>query len=272
METLPFLIDFFNSTDVLLLIMVRVSAFMIFLPVLSSMGIPMQVRLFTAFVISVAIFASGIVTTATYHDTPSGLIMLILIEFMAGATMGFVLSFVMNLLLFAGHFMDFSMGFAMVNVMDPVQQIQVPVMGNLLFMTVSVFLVLSGGLHEFLRVFFMSYELVPIGTALIIDNRELAWFLVVSFVGFVLLAIGIALPLVGTMLIIDICLGIMVKAVPQMNVFVVGMPLKVLVGLFLVFIVILPSMGFIYDTVFDTALGMLVSTIEGMMPLPPEVT
>ncbi|MCL2216347.1 MAG: flagellar biosynthetic protein FliR [Defluviitaleaceae bacterium] len=266
MDTLPILVSFFNQTDVLLLIMVRVSAFMIFLPVLSGMGIPMQARLFTSFVISVAIFSSGIVTQATYHDTTAGLVMLILVEFMAGALMGFVLSFVMNILLFAGQFIDFSMGFAMVNVLDPIQQIQVPVIGNLLFMIVSVLLVITGGVHEFLRIFFISYDLVPIGTAVIIDNRELAGFIVVSFVGFVILAVGLAIPIVGTMLIIDVCLGIMVKAVPSMNVFVVGMPLKVLVGLTLIFIVILPSMAFIYDAVFDRAIEMLVSTIEGMMP------
>jgi len=269
METLPFLISFFNQIDVLMLIMVRVLGFMIFLPILSGMGIPMQARLFTAFVISMAIFSSGIVTQATYYDTPAGLIMLIVSEFMAGAVMGFVLSFIMNVLLYAGQFIDFSMGFAMVNVLDPIQQIQVPVMGNLLFMLVSVLLVITGGLVEFLRVFFMSYELIPIGTAFIIDNQELAYFMVVSFVGFVLLAVGLAIPIVGTMLIIDVCLGIMVKAVPQMNVFVIGMPLKVLVGLILIFTVMLPSMGFIYDTVFNRAFETLVSTIEGMMP-PPE--
>jgi len=265
METLPFIVSFFNQIDVLMLIMVRVMGFMIFLPVLSGMGIPMQARLFLAFVIAVAIFSSGLVTQVTYHDSGTGLVMLLIIEFMAGALMGFVLSFIINVLLYAGQFMDFSMGFAMVNVLDPIQQIQVPVIGNLLFMLFSVFLVITGGLFEFLQVFFMSYEILPIGTAMIIDNRELANFIVVQFVGFVIMGVGLALPIVGTMLIIDVCLGIMVKAVPSMNVFVVGMPLKVLVGLILIFIVVLPSMSFIYDTVFYAAFNILVDTMEGMV-------
>jgi len=265
MESLPFLISFFNNVDVLMLIMVRVIAFMVFLPILSGMGIPMQARLFTAFVISIAIFSSGLVTTATYYDTVVGLVMLLIVEFLAGAFMGFVLSFIMNVLLFAGQLIDFSMGFAMVNVLDPIQQIQVPVMGNLLFMLVSALLVVNGGVHEFLRLFFIAYELVPIGSAFIIGNDELAYFIVFSFVGFVILAIMVAMPIIGSMFIINVCLGIMVKAVPSMNVFVVGMPLKILVGLIIIFIVVLPGMGFIYDMVFDNAINMLVSTIEGMM-------
>ena len=266
MYTLPFLISFFNNVDVLFFIMVRVLAFFIFLPVLSSMGIPMQVRLFAAFVISVTVFTTGFATTATYYDSPAGLIVLIIHEFMTGALMGFGLAFIMNVLLFAGQFIDFSMGFAMVNVLDPVQQIQVPVMGNLLFMSMGALLVTTGGLHELIFAFFHSFDLVPIGTALILDNQEFAWFMVVSFVGFFLLAVRIAIPIVGTMLIIDICLGIMVKAVPQMNVFVVGMPLKVLVGLILMFTVMLPSFGMFFDWIFDDMFNLLVATIHGMMP------
>ena len=264
MDTLPLLLAFFNQVDVLVLIMVRVSAFFILVPVISSLTIPMQVRLALAFVVTVALFSAGVVTEATYVDTPAGLIVLILNEFMAGAFMGFVVFFVFNVLLFAGHLIDFSMGFAMVNVVDPVQQIQVPVVGNIMLMSMSVLLILNGGLHEIMRVFFESYTLVPIGTAIIIDNRELAHFIVVSFVGFIMLALRFAMPIMATMLIINVCLGIMVKAVPQMNVFVVGMPLKVLVGLILIFMVMIPSFNFIYDLLFTNAFNTLVSTIEGM--------
>ena len=266
MEFLPLIIDFFNNIDVLMLILVRVLAFLIFLPVLSGMSIPLQFRLFFALVMSMAIYSSGLVTTVTYQDTVTGFIMLILAEIVTGATMGFVLFFVFNVILFAGQFMDFSMGFAMVNVMDPVQQIQVPVLGNLLFMSACALLIVAGGLHVFLRFFFESFLLVPIGTAFILGNQPLAEFMVTAFVGFVVLAIRIALPIVGTMLIIDVCLGIMVKSVPQMNVFVVGMPLKVMIGLFLVFSVMVPNLGVIYDNVFELALNNMASIMEGMAP------
>lgn len=269
MELLPLIIDFLNNIDILMLILVRVSAFFIFLPVISGMSIPLQMRLFFAFILSTAIFSSGLVETVTYHDTPIGFGMLILAEIMTGALLGFILFFVFNAILFAGQLIDFSMGFAMVNVMDPVQQIQVPVMGNLLFLAANALLVVTGGLHIFLRYFFMSYRVVPIGTAFILGNRPVADFIVTTFVGFVILAVSIALPIVGTMLIIDICLGIMVKSVPSMNVFVVGLPLKVLVGLFLVASVMIPSMNVIYNRIFYSAIDSFVSFMEGIAPDAP---
>ncbi|MCL2225041.1 MAG: flagellar biosynthetic protein FliR [Defluviitaleaceae bacterium] len=269
MELLPLLIDFFNNIDVLMLILVRVSAFMVSLPVLSGMSIPLQARLFFAFILSTAIYSSGLVETVTYHDTVSGFIMLIVAEAMTGALMGFVLFFVFNIILFAGHFIDFSMSFAMVNVMDPIQQIQVPIMGNLLFMLANAVLVVAGGLHIFLRYFFASFRLVPIGTAFILGNYPIADFMVTTFVGFVITGISLALPLIGTMLVIDVCLGVMVKAVPQMNVFVVGMPLKVMVGLFLVFAVLVPNFDVIYARIFDMALDNFLSFMEGIGPYEP---
>jgi len=269
MELLPLIIDFFNNIDVLMLILVRVSAFLIFLPVLSGMSIPLQVRLFFAFVMSTAIYSSNLVESVTYHDTVTGFIMLILAEVVTGALMGFILSFVFNAILFAGQLIDFSMGFAMVNVMDPVQQIQVPIMGNLLFMSANALLVVAGGLHIFLRYFFSSFQLIPIGTAFILGNRPVSEFIVTIFVTFLILAVSVALPIVGTLLIIDVCLGIMVKSVPQMNVFVVGLPLKIVVGLVLVAFVMIPNMSVIYYRIFDTAVDSFVSFMEGISPYDP---
>jgi flagellar biosynthetic protein FliR len=266
MELLPYLIDFFNNIDVLMLILVRVLAFLIFLPALSGMAIPMQFRLFFAFIMSTAIYSADIVHTVTFNDTVIGFIMLIVAEVVTGAAMGFILNFVLNAILFAGQFIDFSMGFAMVNVMDPVQQIQVPVIGNIMFMSATALLVAVGGLHVFLSVFFDSFRLVPIGSAFILGNQPLADFMVWLFVGFVILAVQISMPIVGVMMIINVCLGIMVKSVPQMNVFVIGMPLKVLVGLILVYSVMIPGLGTIFDNIFLRSLEGMASMIEGMMP------
>jgi len=266
MESIPYLIALFNQIDVLLLIFVRVLAFFIFMPVVSAGSFPMQGRLLFAFFLSAAIFYSGLVTSATYHDSAAGFFVLILQEFMTGAWLGFMLFFVFNVLMFAGQFIDFSMGFAMVNVLDPIQQIQVPIWGNVLFMAVNVLFVVTGGLQHVIWVFAASYEILPMGTAYIVGNAGLANFMVGTLMAFLVLALRIAIPLVGTMLIIDICLGIIVKSVPQMNVFVVGMPLKVLVGTILMFSVIIPSLGGIYDMVFGAALDAFIDMIWGMSP------
>jgi len=266
MEFLPYFISFYDQIDVFLVVLVRVLAFFMFVPVLSGMSIPLQIRLFLAVFFSAAIFTSGVVTAVTYHDSTFGLGMLLLHEFMTGALMGFVLLVILNAILFAGQLMDFSIGFSMVNVLDPIQQIQVPIIGNFMFMSVSVLLVVTGGLNRFIQVFYRSYQFLQPGTAIIIGNQDLAQFIVVMLLSFLLLAVQIAIPIVGALLIVNVILGIMVKAVPQMNVFVVGMPLKVLVGIFLMFTVMAPALLGIYDTVFYGALETLEGIIRGMTP------
>ncbi|MCL2048361.1 MAG: flagellar biosynthetic protein FliR [Defluviitaleaceae bacterium] len=264
MGLLPLIIDFFNNIDVLMLILVRVSGFLIFLPILSSMNIPLQFRLFFAFVVSVAIFSSGNVTSATYHDSPAGLIMLIIAELITGALMGYALYFMFNVILFAGQLIDFSVGFSMVNVLDPIQQIQVPIMGNVMYLLASALLIATGGLNELLKTFFYSYKAIPIGTAFILGNKDLAWYAMMAIGTFLLLAMRIALPVVGALLLVTVCLGIVVKASPQMNVFVVGMPLKVFLGLILISTVMLPSFNAIYEQVFNAAELHMTNMLEGM--------
>ena len=266
MEDIPILIAFYDQIDVLTLIMVRVFAFFMFLPVISGMSIPVQVRVMLAFFVSAAIFASGIATGVVYYPTTAGFFLLVLNEFMTGAIMGFMLFFMMNIILFAGQLLDFSMGLAMMNVMDPMMQIQVPIVGNLFFMAIMALLVVSDGLHYFLFAFFQSYTVIPIGSAFILGNESLFQFLIVQTTMFIGIAVSMALPIVGAMLIITIGLGIMVKAVPQMNVFIVGLPLKVLVGFFLILTVLVPTLNFIYSNIFERTYAILQEIIFEMMP------
>ena len=91
MESLPIIAAFYEQVDVFMLVVVRVLAFFIFLPIVSGLSIPMIVRLTTAVVVGAAIFSSGLVTVAVYTPTIPGFVMAALMEFMAGAAMGFVL-------------------------------------------------------------------------------------------------------------------------------------------------------------------------------------
>ena len=267
MEDIPILIAFYDQIDVLTLIMVRVFAFFMFLPVVSGMSIPLQVRVMLAFFVSAAIFASGIATSVVYHPTTAGFFLLVFNEFITGILMSFMLFFIINAILFAGQLMDHSIGLAMMNVMDPMMEIQVPIIGNLFFMSIMALLVVSDGIHYFIYAFFQSYTVIPIGAAFVIGNESIFQFLLVQATVFVLVAAQIALVLVGAMVLIDVGLGIMVKAVPQMNVFVVGMPLKIMVGFFLILTVLVPTLNYIYSVIFEKAYSVLQQIIFEMMPV-----
>ncbi|MCL2398221.1 MAG: flagellar biosynthetic protein FliR [Defluviitaleaceae bacterium] len=260
------LVQFYSQIDVLLLVFVRVMAFFLVIPIISSQNLWMLGRLFLAFVISIALFLSGRVTTVYYMDSVLGYIYLILVEFLVGMFIGYVAFAVFNLIFFAGQLIDFQIGLAMVNVLDPMTQIQVPIVGNLYYFSLMAMLVVTGGLHVLFGTFFYSYEIVPIGTGVVVGNAGLAYYVVHLMVESTILGVRIAMPLVGTMMVINAALGIMVKTVPQMNVFVVGLPMKLLVGLFLLLAVMTPSLESIFRHVFHMAEYAMAEVIYGLRP------
>lgn len=260
------LVHFFENVDILLLIFVRVLGFVLILPIIASQNIFMQGRLFLAFTISVALFMSGMVTTVYYFDTTVGYVYLILIEFLVGLAMGYTVFAVFNLIFFAGQLMDFQIGFMMVNVMDPMTQIQVPITGNVFFFCMTAMLVVTGGIHAFFLTFFYSYHVLPIGTAVVIGNASLALYMVGILSESVVLAVRLAMPIVGTILVVNGALGIMVKVSPQMNIFSVGLPIKIFIGLLLLWLVMAPQIGTMFGLIFDMAIEGMRQVIWGMTP------
>ncbi len=97
-------------------------------------------------------------------------------------------------------------------------------------------------------------------------NEKLAYYVLMMLTEFLVVGVQIAMPIIGTILVIDAVLGILVKAVPQMNVFVIGMPLKVLAGLFILFMMVGPMVNMMYTELFERAYNALNEIMWGMSP------
>jgi flagellar biosynthetic protein FliR len=266
MESLPIIAAFYEQIDVFMLVLVRTLAFFIFLPIISGMSIPMIVRLLLAVVVGAAIFSSGIVTAVVHTETIPAFVMSVLMEFMAGLMMSYMLYFTFSIILYAGQIIDFMMGLAMVNMIDPLLQIQVPIVGNLFSMAIMALLVVTGGLANFIEVFIFSFEVLPIGAAFILGNQPVFLFIIRQMTAFIMLGVQIALPIIGALTVINVALGVMVKAAPQMNVFVIGMPIKILVGFFLLMTTMAGPVNQIYRALFNMARELLIEMIWGLRP------
>jgi flagellar biosynthetic protein FliR len=258
------LASFYDNIDTFLLVFVRVMGFFMLVPIVSSANIPVQVRLTMAVCLSVVLFSAGIVTAAEYDNSIAGYFGLMLTEFLVGVFLGYILYFIFTSVLYAGQIIDYKIGFAMVNVLDPMTQIQVPVAGNLLYMMVSVMMVVSGGVHAFIYAFGSTYYVLPIGAGNLVGNAPLAWYAMMMLTNFLLMGVKIAMPILAAMMVIDVALGIMVKTVPQMNIFAVGMPIKVIIGLILLLLAIVPMMSFVYSQLFDSAIRELMEITRGL--------
>ncbi len=185
-------------------------------------------------------------------------------ELLVGLSIGFIASILLYALQVAGGFIDLQMGFAMANVFDPQTGIQSPLIGRYLYILAILFLLSIDAHHMLLNGIFQSYQLVPIDgwqmTFLI--QGDVAHLVVETISRMFYIAFQIAMPVVGCLFLVDLALGIISRTVPQVNVFIIGLPLKIAVSLF----VLLLTISIIFQVVEGLYVDML-SVMKKMMNL-----
>lgn len=259
------LIDIFSNFDVFLIILVRLVGFITIVPILGGRSVPLMTRMGFSCILASIIYTSGMITEAEYVNSVFGYTILIFKEFFVGFLLGFVVFFIFNITYLTGEISDHQIGFSMASVFDPQSQMQVPISGNIYYNIITIFFVLSGGYRVLIKTIFYSYEALPIGVAKIVENEKIIVFFVDLITRFFKVGIIIALPIIAIILVMDVALGVLVKAVPKMNVFVIGMPAKVLVGLFGIWL-IMPVFVRVYEVIYEMITGSLIGIIKVLMP------
>ena len=150
-----------NKYQLFLLIFVRVSGIFIFSPLFSSQNVPNPLKLGFSF------FVSILLTTTLNVDYLSSIetnyVLLIIKELMLGLIIGYVSYAFFSAFYVLGQIVDMEIGFGMVNVIDPQNKVQVPVMGNFYYILAFLVFLMVNGHHIVIRALIESYELVPIG-------------------------------------------------------------------------------------------------------------
>ncbi|MBI2874491.1 MAG: flagellar biosynthetic protein FliR [Firmicutes bacterium] len=152
-------------------------------------------------------------------------------EVLKGALIGFGAALVISTAQMAGSLLDVEMGFGMVNVVDPTLETQAPLVGNFQHLLALIIFLLVDGHHLLLRALWESFRLFPPGTA-ILPEQSAAGVLLLTAAMFSL-ALQLAAPVLATMFLTTVALGLLARTVPQMNVFFVGLPLKAGLGILL---------------------------------------
>lgn len=228
--------EFITRFSVFLLVFVRVSAFFVTMPLFSYRTLPSLFRIGFAFFVSVLMY------TTVYQGTieiDADYFMLILKEAAVGLFIGFIAYMILASIQAAGSLIDFQMGFAIANVIDPQTGVQTPLVGQYLYMFSLLLLLAADGHHMLLNGIFYSYQFIPLDQASFgFANPGLVEYVVKSFAMLFLIAFQMAVPVVAVLFLVDVALGIVARTVPQMNVFVVGFPIKIGVSFIVIFIVI----------------------------------
>jgi len=240
-----------------LLIFSRTIGITILNPIFSRKEIPYIVKIGIS--LYLALFITDVVTVNIKNYSIPSLTYIMIKEFVIGLIIGFVSYFFFNALYIAGEFIDMAMGLGIVNVLDIQNNIQVPIMGNFLYIF-SILLFLSvNGHYYFLRAVVDSYKFLPVGVLKI--NGNFLQFCIKTFSQIFVIGFKISAPIVIALLLTDVALGILSRTVPQMNVFMVGMPLKVLLGV-VTLIIVLPMYLLSLDSLFNKSFKGMYDIIK----------
>jgi len=250
---------FLQGLPIFLLIFCRVTAFFVVSPIFNHKTVPTIFKIGLGFFISLLVFSMHGANQPLVIDIQY--MLMIIREVLIGIMMGFIVYIMFVTVQTAGGINDMQIGFAMANIVDPSSGITVPMLGNFkYFLLLVVFMFMNG--HHYLLIGLMdSYLYMPIDNdwfARMADG-SLAQFITNAVISSLVIGVQMALPILAAMFITDVGLGFLAKTAPQFNVFVVGFPIKIMLGLLLLALM-MPGLAIIFDKLFS----ILFNTLEQM--------
>ena len=215
-----------------LLPLFRIAAVLMVMPIIGTQLVPQRVRLYMSLAITVLLVP--VLPDMPQVDALSLRSMLLIAEqVLIGAMLGFSLQLFFHIFVFTGQLVSMQMGLGFASMMDPATGVSVPVLGQFLLMLVSLlFLAMNGHLVVF-DVLAESFVTLPVGQSLNIDHFAIVAGRLSWVIGAALL---LALPAVSALLVINIAFGVMTRAAPQLNIFTIGFPLTLVMGLIIFWI------------------------------------
>lgn len=249
------------TLEYFILILIRISCFVSVAPFFGMSNTPARVKIGLAFFVSLILFQILPREEPGYTGIV-GYSIIVMKEGITGLLIGFAAYICNSIILLAGNLIDINIGFAMAMEYNPQMRTQVSVSANLYYYFVLLLLVATDMHHYILRALVDSYQLIPINGQIFQWDYMMQGMLTYAVDSFVI-AFRIILPVFACIMILNCILGIMAKVSPQMNMFAVGMQLKVLAGLVIMFLTIrlLPIAS---DFIFDEMKKIIVYMIKGM--------
>ncbi len=238
----------------------RISAMFAASPIFSARSIPVRIRILLAF--SIALLLVPVIPAPPVVDLISGEALLISIsQILIGVAMGFILQMVFAAFVIAGQSIATAMGLGFASMVDPQNGVQVPVISQaFLIMATLVFLALNGHLI-FIEVLAKSFQNMPVGP--FSPSPDALWQLVIwgsdMFAG----GMMIALPGVAALLLVNLAFGVTSRAAPQLNIFAVGFPIMIMIGLAFI-ILILPTITSHLTSLLNQAIELIQTHIVAM--------
>ncbi|MBI5183078.1 MAG: flagellar type III secretion system protein FliR [Nitrospinae bacterium] len=244
--------DLFNFSlqqlQTFLFIFIRVGALLFFAPIFGSRNVPLQMKVGLTFILSIIVYP---MVKVNLNHIPEGIFpmaILMIGEIFIGITIGFITMLIFAGIQLAGNVVGFQMGFDIVNIIDPSTTSQISIIAQLQNIIALLIFLSINAHHLFIKAIIDSFELIPpLGSHF--NGALIA--MIVSLAGDIFeIAVKVGAPIMATLLFTSVAMGLIARTVPEMNVFIVGFPLKIAVGLLMIG-VSLPFFSILLKGIFD---------------------
>jgi len=228
------------------LIWVRVSTMLMIMPIFGTPQIPAMIRVGLGLIVSFVVYPT--VPVMQPLSDLDALAIALASQVVIGILFGFVTQMVFMGIQFAGQIIDIQIGFAIANVINPSTQQQVTIIGELqLVLATLLFLVTNAHLLYFQGIG-GSFNLLPLPWATLTLATQHS--VITFFTQALLIVFSISAPAAVTLFVVHVALAFLARVAPQMNIFVVGFPLQIAVGLIML-VLTLPLLGYALPNLFE---------------------
>lgn len=250
---------FTSSLTLFLLITARMSGCILFNPLLGRKGIPGLVKAGFILMLSLSAFALTPLPEQV-PDTLLALALMFLLELFLGYVLGLAVNLFFYIPLMAGSVIDMQMGLSMASTYDPASGIQVTATSTLFNVLMSLLFFAANGHHTLIRIFLASGRVVPFGRVAL--GEDLYGALIEMFIDCTILGVKLCMPILAAELMGQVGMGILMKAIPQINVFAINIELKVIIGLMLTFLFLIPISEFLLEAEIQ-----MLASLQRILPL-----
>ncbi len=245
----------------LMMIFMRMTGCIIFNPIFGRKNLPVIFKI--GLTIMLSIFVYGLIpdTQSIHIESVTIYIIALIKELSIGFIIGYIINLFLSTLILAGEFMDMQIGISMAKIYDPQSNVSMPITASLINVMLMIVFFLSNGHLTLIEVFCHSSQAIPYGSLTISPDvyKELA----LMFSTILIYAVKMSMPLLAAELIAEIGVGLIMKAVPQINVFIVNLQIKILIGFVMIFLLIPPFAAFIERTL--TLMFDNINKVMGMI-------
>jgi flagellar biosynthesis protein FliR/FlhB len=248
-----------------LLVSLRMFTFFIVVPIFFPKGTPNMMKVLLVGILAFILMPGVDMFTVNNLSSNYDLFIMCFNEIITGLTLGFITNLSFSVIRMAGQLMDMSIGFSMLSMFDPNSNSNVTLIERLLYWLSFILFFIIDGHHMLIRAVIESFNSVALGKSMIF--QETIMLTINAITQYFAIGLKIAIPIVLIILITDITLGLLARTVPQLNVMILGLPVKLLVGLTcLTFTIPIILKGMLY--IFN-ALPEIYSSIFKAVPMVP---